>query len=102
MKTYDEKNWDEVLNPDLEVGYVYPGQRYIGTKRVTLERTAELYPPGGLQHEVPMYEDCQLYHAYTEDELAAIQNPEVPTDVESRVTALEEELQAAKILLGVE
>lgn len=68
MKTYDEKNWDEVLNPDLEAGYVYPSQRYIGTKRVTLERTAELYPLGGLQHEVPMYEDCQLYHAYTDED----------------------------------
>ena len=74
MKTYDEKSWDEVLNPDLESGYVYPGQRYIGTKRVTLERTAELYPPNGLQYEVPVYEDCQLYHAYTEEDKQAARN----------------------------
>lgn len=73
MKNYDEKSWDEILNPDLESGYVYLGQRYVGTKRVTLERTVELYPPGGLQHEVPVYEDCQLYHAYTdEDKKAAV------------------------------
>lgn len=71
MKNYDEKSWDEILNPGLESGYVYPGQRYVGTKRVTLERTAELYPPGGLQHEVPVYEDCQLYHAYTEEDKKA-------------------------------
>lgn len=73
MKTYHEKTGELIESPDLDAGYVYPGQRYIGTKRLTLERTVELYPPGGLQHDVPVYEDCQLYHAYTdEDKKAAV------------------------------
>lgn len=71
MKTYHEKTGELIESPDLDAGYVYPGQRYIGTKRVTLERTAELYPPNGLQYEVPVYEDCQLYHAYTEEDKQA-------------------------------
>lgn len=74
MKTYHEKTGELIETPDLEAGYVYPGQRYVGTKRVTLERTAELYPPGGLQYEVPVYEDCQLYHAYTEEDKQAARN----------------------------
>lgn len=68
MKIYDESTLEEIQNPGLDTGYVYPGRRYLGTKRVTLEGTAELYPPGGLQHEVPVYEDCQMYHTYTEED----------------------------------
>lgn len=68
MKTYNEKTGELIENPDLSAGYTYPGQRYIGTKRVTLERTVELYPPGGLQHEVPVYEDCLYYRPYTEED----------------------------------
>lgn len=104
MKTYDEKTWEEVSNPDLKNGLVYPARRQTGTKRMTHEGTENLYPPNGLQYEVPVYEDCQLYHAYTEEELKA-QNSEselTPTAFESRMTALEDELAAAKILLGVE
>lgn len=68
MKTYNEKTLEEVLTPNLEEGFTYPGQRYIGTERVTLERTVELYPPDGLQHEVPVYEDCLYYRPYTEED----------------------------------
>lgn len=71
MNTYHEKTGELIESPDLEAGYTYPSQRYIGTERVTLERTAELYPPNGLQYEVPVYEDCQLYHAYTEEDKKA-------------------------------
>lgn len=74
MKTYHEKTGELIESPDLDAGYVYPGQRYIGTKRVTLERTAELYPPGGLQHEVPVYEDCLYYRPYTEEDKKAARN----------------------------
>lgn len=70
-KTYNEKTGELIENPDLSAGYTYPGQRYIGTKRVTLERTVELYPPGGLQHEVPVYEDCLYYRPYTEEDKKA-------------------------------
>lgn len=89
MKTYHEKTGELIESPDLDAGYVYPSQRYIGTKRVTLERTVELYPPGGLQHAVPVYEDCQLYHTYTAAELAARVLAQQPTQldrVEAQVT----------------
>lgn len=74
MNTYHEQTGELIENPNLEEGFTYPGQRYVGTKRVTLERTAELYPPNGLQYEVPVYEDCQLYHAYTEEDKQAARN----------------------------
>lgn len=92
MKIYIEGTTQEIKNPDLEQGYTYPSSRQIGTERRTHAGTIELYPPNGLQYDVPVYEDCLLYHTYTEEELAAIQNPEVPTDIKARVTALEEEL----------
>lgn len=68
MNTYHEQTGELIESPDLEAGYTYPGQRYIGTERVTLERTVELYPPNGLQHEVPVYEDCLYYRPYTEED----------------------------------
>lgn len=86
MKTYHEKTGELIESPDLDAGYVYPGQRYIGTKRVTLERTVELYPPGGLQHEVPVYEDCQIYVPYTEEELAARNQPSQIDCIEAQAT----------------
>lgn len=78
MKTYHEKTGELIENPDLEAGRVYPGQRYIGTERIVLGGTIELYPPGGLGYDKPVYEDCQWYHEYTEDELAAMQPTEEP------------------------
>lgn len=68
MRTYHEKTGELIESPDLEAGYTYPGQRYIGTERVTLERTVEIYPPNGLQHDVPVYEDCLYYRPYTEED----------------------------------
>lgn len=86
MKTYDEKTWEEIKEPDLSKGYVYRSRRQIGTKRMTLERTEKLYPPNGLQYDVPVYEDCQLYHAYTEDELAAQHPPDDPGGTDTAAT----------------
>lgn len=34
--------------------------------------------PEGLRQLVDVWEDCQYYHEYTEDELAAMQQPEDP------------------------
>lgn len=104
MKTYNEKTGELIENPDLEAGYTYPGQRYVGTERVILRGTVELYPPDGLGYDKSVYEDCLYYHTYTEDELAAQHPPDEPnpSDVEKRLTAVEDELQATKILLGVE
>lgn len=102
MKTYNDKTGVEIESPDLSAGYTYPGQRYVGTERVILKGTVELYPPDGLGYDKPVYEDCLYYHTYTEDELAAQHPPDEPqpSDMEKRLTALEDELQAAKILLG--
>lgn len=102
MKTYDEKTLEEIQNPDLEKGYIYQVRRQIGTERRTHKGTEALYPPNGLQYDVLVYEDCQLYHAYTEEELAAQKESIQPSNLDTRVAALEEELRAAKILLGVE
>lgn len=74
MKIYDEKTGELIENPNLEEGYTYPSQRHVGTKRVTLDRTIDMYPPDGLQYEVPVYEDCQLYHTYTEEDKQAERN----------------------------
>lgn len=76
----------------------------MGTERVILGGTVELYPPDGLGYDKPVYEDCLWYHEYTEDELAAMHPPDEPqpSDMEERLKAVEDELQAAKILLGVE
>lgn len=103
MNTYHEKTGELIENPNLEEGFTYPGQRYIGTERIVLEGTVELYPPGGLGYDKPVYEDCQYYHPYTEDELAAMHPPsQEPSDMEKRLANLEDQLTATKILLGVE
>lgn len=96
MKTYHEKTGELIESPDLSAGYTYPGQRYVGTERVILKGTVELYPPDGLGYDKPVYEDCLFFHPWepgTEPK---------PPDVEARLTAVEDELQATKILLGVE
>ena len=71
MKTYDEKTWEEIQNPDLSAGYTYPSRRRVGTERRTHAGTIELYPPNGLQYDVPVYEDCLYYHPYTEEDKKA-------------------------------
>lgn len=78
MKTYDEKTGLEIESPDLEAGYVYPGRRKVGTEERVLEGTVTERRPEGLRQLVDVYEDCQYYHEYTEDELAAMQPPEEP------------------------
>lgn len=78
MKTYDEKTGLEIESPDLEAGYVYPGRKKIGTEEKVLEGTVTERRPDGLKQIVTLWEDCQFYHAYTEDELAAMQQPEEP------------------------
>lgn len=86
MKTYDEKTWEEIKEPDLSKGYIYQSRRQTGTKRMTHTGTESLYPPNGLQYEVPVYEDCWLYHACTEDELAAQHPPDDPGGTDTAAT----------------
>lgn len=105
MKIYDEITREEITEPDLSAGYVYDG--YIVTGRTeehyeVMEGTVTEDRPEGLRRRVPaqdITEPCQWYHKYTEEELEQ-QKPS--GDMEKRLAALEEELAAAKILLGVE
>lgn len=105
MKIYDEITREEIFDPDLSAGYVYDG--FIVTGRTeeryeVMEGTVTESRPDGLRRLIPaqdITEPCQWYHAYTEGELEQ-QKPS--GDMEKRIAALEEELAAAKILLGVE
>lgn len=61
MKTYHAITGEEISAPDLSTGYTYPGKRYIGTQKVLMEGSVESYPPDGLRHEEPVYEDCLFW-----------------------------------------
>lgn len=105
MKIYDEITREEILVPDLALGYVYDGVIVTGRteeRYEVMEGTVTEDRPEGLRRLIPaqdITEPCQWYHKYTEEELAQQgQNK----DLEERLAALEEELSAAKILLGVE
>ena len=100
MKTYDEKTFELIENPDLSAGYTYPGKRYVGTERVILRGTVALYPPSGLGYDKPVYEDCLFFHPWEPGEKPGT-DPQ-PSDVETRLATLEDQLAATKILLGVE
>lgn len=100
MKTYHEKTGELIESPDLSAGYTYPGQRYVGTERRVLAGTVALYPPDGLRVEVPIYEDCLFFHPWEPGEKPGA-DPQ-PSDVETRLATLEDQLAATKILLGVE
>ena len=76
MKTYNALTGEEIENPDLEAGYTYPGKRYIGTQKVVMEGSVARYPPDGLRHEEPVYEDC-LFWRPMEDEPST--DPDVAT-----------------------
>ena len=81
-------------------GYIVTGrteERY-----EVMEGTVTEDRPEGLRRLIPaqdITEPCQWYHKYTEEELA--QQAQDRT-TEERLAALEEQLAAAKILLGVE
>ena len=105
MKIYDEITREEITDPNLSAGYVYDGVLVTGhtEERIeVMEGTVTEDRPEGLRRLIPaqdITEPCQWYHAYTEEELA--QQAQDRT-TEERLAALEEELSAAKILLGVE
>lgn len=105
MHIYDEITLETVTSPDLSAGYVYDGVIVTGHTEERIEvmdGTVTASRPDGLRRRVPardITEPCQWYHTYTEEELAQ-QAQERTT--EERLAALEEQLAAAKILLGVE
>lgn len=105
MKIYDEITREEITSPDLSAGYVYDGMIVTGCteeRYEVMEGTVTDDRPEGLRRLVPaqdIIEPCQWYHTYTEEELA---QQEQARTTEERLAALEEQLAAAKILLGVE
>ena len=78
----------------------------------TGERIVETDPPlfkgnaGTIGFVSPLWDGSQWIESATEEEITEFDNnnpaPPETTDYESRITQLEEELAAAKILLGVE
>ena len=76
MKIYDELTGAELIAPDESAGYLYTGQRIVKHVAETTEimtGTVTADCPQGLRRIIPahdVYEDCQYYHAYTEEELA--------------------------------
>lgn len=109
MKIYDEITKEELKSPDLTVGCLYNGAIVTGRVEERIEvidGTVTEDRPEGLRHLVPaqdIVEPCQWYHAYTKEELSANnQGASSDSDLASRISSLEEELKAAKILLGVE
>ena len=90
MRIVDE-NKNELVNPDLTAGRLEPA--------VIIKRGAE--PIDNVKKHAwadDDYEEVKIYHPYTQEELDAKKQPAQ----EVRIAQLEEELKAAKILLGLE
>ena len=110
MNIYHEKTMELLSNPDLEIGSTYPGRHFVAHHEAVAEVSHLEVMPGtellnggkglrGKVVDVPAqdawdeYEDCLLYHPYTEEELAAQkvdQPPGSDNPIEDRVKALEE------------
>lgn len=108
MNVYKEENGELITDPDLEAGYVYPGQRvkvhHEAVAPVTrigvLPGTEHCNGGAGLRGTIVVtpgtpawdeYEECQYYHKYTEAELAARHPPDETDDADlaARVDKLE-------------
>lgn len=74
MNIYNETTLEQLSEPDLKKGYLYNGKIKTGTepeKRIIMEGTITERNPEGLKKIVPakdIYEDCQYYHEYTDEE----------------------------------
>ena len=88
---YDETTGELLAEPDLEAGYTYPGKHFVAHHEAVGEVSHLDVMPGtesmnggkGLRGKVvdvsakdawDEYEDCLLYHAYTDEELL-MRNP---------------------------
>lgn len=93
MAIYHELTGLPVENPDLSAGFVYDGVKVIGyteETKILMNGTASSRNPLGLYKRVPpqpIYEDCQWYHRYTEEELAAMNEKTVDEKISDAVTA---------------
>lgn len=75
MKIYDEITKEELTAPDESKGYLYNSQIKTGMTEDTyevMEGTVTEDCPNGLRRLIPghaVYEACQFYHTYTDDEI---------------------------------
>lgn len=105
MKIYDEITNEELTSPDLSAGYLYTARRvaeHVPERREVMQGTVTEDDPKGLEHIISgydVYEDCQLYHAYTEEELAEREKPTLQEQVDANAAAI---LELAQMLAGGE
>lgn len=103
MKIYDEITNEELTAPDLAAGYLYTARRvaeHVPESREVMQGTVTEDDPQGLMHIISahdVYEDCQYYHAYTEEELAEREKPTLQEQVDANAAAI---LELAQMLAG--
>lgn len=120
MEIYNQ-NMERIENPDLSLGYLKPSTRtehheaVEGVQERWHYEVIKEYPNGGKEvqkvidvpgvpaqpawdEEIPI----QIYIPYTQEELDRIEEEKNKPTQEERITQLEEELRAAKILLSLE
>ena len=105
MKTYDEITKKEINGEiDSLKGYTYNGRivsGHVNAKKVIMEGSVSEFWPNGMEQIIPgydEYEECLLYHTYTEEELKAIQDEKDRKEKEEqeRLAAQEAEEKARK------
>ena len=120
MEIYNQ-DMERIENPDLSLGYLKNGTRIVhhpaveGVKEEWHYEVVAEYENGGKDIErvidVPgvepqeaWYEEIQIqiYIPYTQEELDRMEEEANEPTAEERIAQLEEELKAAKILLGLE
>lgn len=105
MKIYDELTGAELTAPDESKGYLYTGQRIVKHVAETTEIMAGTVTadcPQGLRRIIPahdVYEDCQYYHSYTEEELDELKKPTLQEQVDANAAAI---IELAAMLAGGE
>lgn len=91
MKIYEESTRAEMTKPDLSAGYVYDGVIVTGrteSETEVMPGTVTVERPEGLRRFMPaqdITEPCQWYHRYTEEELAAMNQPSALDQIEAQV-----------------
>lgn len=90
MKTYNDSTKLEILDPDLESGFIYDGYIVTGTEKVIMEDSVTELVPNGLRIEREIKEPCKYYHAYTKEEIDAKREEklsEISNDCNSSIVA---------------
>lgn len=83
MTIYDEITKEQIADPNLSTGYLYNGTIQTGTteeKIIIMDGTINSKNVNGLRKKIeaqPIYEDCQYYHKYTEEEIETIRNNKI-------------------------